>query len=61
MIGGKQYEVNEENPMLGFRGASRYLDPSFQECFAMECEAIKKVRNDMGLTNVEIMVPFDAH
>ena len=58
MIGGKQYEANEENPMLGFRGASRYLDPSFQECFAMECEAIKKVRNDMGLTNVEIMVPF---
>jgi pyruvate, water dikinase len=58
MIGGKLYEANEENPMLGFRGASRYLDPSFSECFAMECTAIKRVRNDMGLTNVEIMVPF---
>jgi len=58
MIGGSAYEPNEENPMIGFRGASRYLDPSFSECFAMECEAAKYVRDDMGLTNMEIMVPF---
>ncbi|WP_194755620.1 phosphoenolpyruvate synthase [Aliidiomarina indica] len=58
LIGGRQYEPEEENPMLGFRGASRYLSSDFVECFALECEAIKRVRNDMGLTNVEIMIPF---
>ena len=58
LIGGRQYEPEEENPMLGFRGAARYLAPDFTACFALECEAIKRVRNDMGLTNVEIMIPF---
>ncbi len=58
LIGGSRYEPEEENPMLGFRGASRYISESFGEAFAMECEALKKVRIDMGLTNVEIMVPF---
>jgi pyruvate, water dikinase len=58
LIGGATYEPEEENPMLGFRGASRYIAESFRECFALECEAMKRVRNDMGLTNVELMVPF---
>jgi pyruvate,water dikinase len=58
LVGGFQYEPDEENPMLGFRGASRYISESFRDCFALECEAIKRVRNDMGLTNVEIMIPF---
>ncbi|WP_163937711.1 phosphoenolpyruvate synthase [Paraferrimonas sp. SM1919] len=58
LIGGKRYEPEEENPMLGFRGASRYISESFRDCFALECEALKRVRNDMGLTNVEIMIPF---
>ncbi|WP_019560214.1 MULTISPECIES: phosphoenolpyruvate synthase [Caldimonas] len=58
LIGGSRYEPEEENPMLGFRGASRYVSEEFAEAFAMECEALKRVRNDMGLTNVEIMVPF---
>ena len=58
LIGGSRYEPEEENPMLGFRGASRYIAPSFRECFELECEAMRKVRNDMGLTNVELMVPF---
>jgi pyruvate,water dikinase len=58
LIGGSRYEPEEENPMLGFRGASRYIADSFAECFAMECQAMKRVRNDMGLTNVEIMIPF---
>ncbi len=58
LIGGKLYEPEEENPMLGFRGASRYISESFRECFELECRALKRVRNDMGLTNVEIMVPF---
>jgi pyruvate,water dikinase len=58
LIGGAAYEPEEENPMLGFRGASRYIAGGFRECFAMECEAMKRVRNDMGLTNVELMVPF---
>ena len=58
LIGGDQYEPNEENPMLGFRGASRYVSEDFRECFAMECEALKKVRDDMGLTNVWVMIPF---
>jgi pyruvate,water dikinase len=58
LIGGSRYEPEEENPMLGFRGASRYVSESFGEAFAMECEAIQRVRHDMGLTNVEIMVPF---
>ncbi|MEK8085045.1 phosphoenolpyruvate synthase [Aquabacterium sp. A3] len=58
LIGGSRYEPEEENPMLGFRGASRYISEEFGEAFAMECEALKRVRNDMGLNNVEIMVPF---
>jgi pyruvate,water dikinase len=58
LIGGSRYEPEEENPMLGFRGAARYLNPDFAEAFAMECEALKRVRNDMGLVNVEVMVPF---
>jgi pyruvate,water dikinase len=58
LIGGSRYEPDEENPMLGFRGASRYISGDFADAFAMECEALKRVRNEMGLTNVEIMVPF---
>jgi pyruvate,water dikinase len=58
LIGGTRYEPDEENPMLGFRGASRYISGDFSDAFGMECEAIKRVRNDMGLTNVELMVPF---
>ncbi|RST55697.1 phosphoenolpyruvate synthase [Variovorax sp. MHTC-1] len=58
LIGGSRYEPEEENPMLGFRGAARYLSADFGEAFAMECEALKRVRNEMGLTNVQIMVPF---
>jgi pyruvate,water dikinase len=58
LIGGEKYEPDEENPMIGFRGCGRYTDPFFEECFAMELEAIKKVRGEMGLTNVEIMIPF---
>ena len=58
LIGGARYEPDEENPMLGFRGASRYVADSFAECFRMEAAALKKVRDEMGLTNVEIMVPF---
>ncbi|ABO23416.1 phosphoenolpyruvate synthase [Shewanella loihica] len=58
LVGGDRYEPEEENPMLGFRGASRYISESFRDCFALECEAIKRVRNEMGLTNVEIMIPF---
>ena len=58
LIGGSRYEPEEENPMLGFRGASRYISEAFGEAFAMECEALKRVRGDMGLTNVEIMIPF---
>ena len=58
LIGGKLYEPEEENPMLGFRGASRYISESFRDCFELECRAMKKVRNEMGLTNVEIMIPF---
>jgi len=58
LIGGSRYEPEEENPMLGFRGASRYVSEAFGEAFAMECEALKRVRNEMGLNNVEIMVPF---
>eukprot|EP00933_Yihiella_yeosuensis_P070216 TRINITY_DN778_c0_g1_i6.p1 TRINITY_DN778_c0_g1~~TRINITY_DN778_c0_g1_i6.p1 ORF type:complete len:895 (+),score=305.66 TRINITY_DN778_c0_g1_i6:64-2748(+) len=58
LIGGDKFEPDEENPMIGFRGCGRYTDPFFEECFAMELEAIKKVRGEMGLTNVEIMIPF---
>ena len=58
LIGGKDYEPHEENPMLGFRGAARYVSPEFQPCFELECTALKRVRNEMGLTNVQIMVPF---
>ncbi|CUB05693.1 phosphoenolpyruvate synthase [Tepidiphilus thermophilus] len=58
LLGGEIYEPEEENPMLGFRGAARYIAPSFRECFEMECEAVKKVRDVMGLTNVKVMIPF---
>jgi pyruvate,water dikinase len=58
LLGGDLYEPEEENPMLGFRGASRYIDPSFADCFALECKAIKRVREELGLTNVWLMVPF---
>ncbi|KKL00183.1 phosphoenolpyruvate synthase [Rheinheimera mesophila] len=58
LIGGQQYEPHEENPMIGFRGASRYISEDFRDCFAMECEALKRVRNQMGFTNVEVMIPF---
>ncbi|KAA1186796.1 phosphoenolpyruvate synthase [Photorhabdus heterorhabditis] len=58
LVGGDIYEPDEENPMLGFRGAGRYVSDNFRNCFALECEAVKRVRNDMGLTNVEIMIPF---
>ena len=58
LIGGSRYEPEEENPMLGFRGAARYLSADFAEAFAMECQAMRRVREDMGLTNVELMVPF---
>jgi pyruvate,water dikinase len=58
MLGGRRYEPDEENPMIGYRGAARYLSPDFAECFAMECEALRLVRDDMGLTNVKVMIPF---
>jgi pyruvate,water dikinase len=58
MLGGSVYEPHEENPMLGFRGASRFIDPAFRPCFELECRALRHVREDMGLTNVQVMVPF---
>jgi len=58
LVGGQRFEPHEENPMLGFRGASRYIAPEFHDCFALECAAMKRVRNDMGFTNVEVMIPF---
>ncbi len=58
LVGGEAYEPHEENPMLGYRGASRYLSPDFADCFAMECEALRHVRDEMGLTNVKVMIPF---
>ena len=58
LIGGRQYEPHEENPMLGFRGASRYTDPAFEPCFELECRALRRVRDDIGLDNVQVMVPF---
>ena len=58
LIGGQRFEPHEENPMLGFRGASRYIAREFRDCFALECDAIKRVRDDMGFTNVEVMIPF---
>ena len=58
LIGGKAYEPVEENPMIGFRGASRYYNPRYQAGFALECQAMKKVRDEMGLTNVKLMIPF---
>jgi pyruvate, water dikinase len=58
LLGGTQYEPEEENPMLGWRGASRYIDPKYRPAFNLECQAIKRVRNDMGLTNIKIMIPF---
>lgn len=58
LVGGDQFEPEEENPMIGYRGASRYISTDFRDCFALECEALKRVRNDMGLTNVEVMIPF---
>jgi pyruvate,water dikinase len=58
LIGGSKYEPHEENPMIGFRGASRYVDPSFKDAFALECRAVRKVREDMGLANCWVMIPF---
>jgi pyruvate,water dikinase len=58
LLGGQHYEPHEENPMIGFRGVSRYLSHSFEDCFELECQAVKRVREDMGLDNVEVMVPF---
>ncbi len=58
LVGGSLYEPDEENPMLGFRGAARYVSEDFKDCFALECQALKRVRDEMGLTNVEIMIPF---
>ncbi|MDX1677068.1 phosphoenolpyruvate synthase [Arsukibacterium sp.] len=58
LVGGRQYEPHEENPMIGFRGASRYISEDFRDCFALEVEALKRVRNTMGFTNVEVMIPF---
>lgn len=58
LVGGRQYEPHEENPMIGFRGAARYISESFRDCFALEVEALKRVRNEMGFTNVEVMIPF---
>ena len=58
LIGGARYEPHEENPMLGFRGAARFIDESFRPCFELECRALKRVREEMGLTNVQVMVPF---
>ena len=58
LIGGRQYEPHEENPMLGFRGASRYTDPAFEPCFELECRALRRVRDEIGLDNVQVMVPF---
>ncbi|WP_288843027.1 phosphoenolpyruvate synthase [uncultured Deefgea sp.] len=58
LLGGAEYEPHEENPMIGFRGAARYVDKSFRDCFELECRAVKKVRDVMGLTNVEVMIPF---
>jgi pyruvate,water dikinase len=58
LIGGQKYEPHEENPMIGFRGASRYVDPSFEPAFALECRAVKRVREDMGLDNLWVMIPF---
>ncbi|QDP73622.1 phosphoenolpyruvate synthase [Legionella israelensis] len=58
LAGGKYYEPHEENPMLGYRGASRYVSPEFTDCFALECQAVRRVREDMGLRNVEVMIPF---
>jgi len=61
LIGGARYEPDEENPMLGFRGASRYIAESFRRCFEMECQAMRRVRNEIGLTNVEINGAVRAH
>jgi pyruvate,water dikinase len=58
LLGGERYEPDEENPMLGWRGASRYIAPDFRECFELECAAMRKVREELGLSNVELMVPF---
>jgi len=58
LIGGKRYEPKEENPMIGFRGSSRYISEAFRDCFELECRSVKKVREEMGLTNVEVMIPF---
>ncbi|MFT6220825.1 MAG: pyruvate,water dikinase [Candidatus Endobugula sp.] len=58
LIGGTQYEPEEENPMIGYRGASRYISESFRECFALECKALRKAREEMGLENIQIMIPF---
>ena len=61
LIGGERYEPDEENPMLGFRGAARYVAESFKPCFELECQALRKVREEMNLKNVQIMVPLCTH
>src|SRR5690606_24844810 len=58
LLGGKQFEPHEENPMIGYRGASRYISENFRDCFELEVQALKKVREEMGLTNVQVMIPF---
>jgi pyruvate,water dikinase len=58
LIGGNLYELDEENPMLGYRGASRYISENFRDCFELECRALRRVRDDMGLVNVQVMIPF---
>ncbi|GAA0819543.1 phosphoenolpyruvate synthase [Colwellia asteriadis] len=58
LVGGEYYEPEEENPMIGYRGAARYVSPDFKDCFALECQAMKRVRDEMGFTNVEVMIPF---
>jgi pyruvate,water dikinase len=58
LLGGRRYEPTEENPMLGFHGASHYYDPRYRDGFALECQAMRKVRDEMGLTNVKLMIPF---
>ena len=58
LLGGRRYEPTEENPMIGFRGASRYRSQTFEKCFALECRALRRVRDEMGFRNVEVMIPF---
>ena len=58
LVGGRQFEPREENPMIGYRGASRYISAEFRDCFELECEAMKRVRDEMGFSNIELMIPF---